>query len=370
MKREVFLDGWCRLVRDRRWSTRQKILLIESFKTPPDLFAASSESVQACLKKKPKTQVVGVRASDVQRDLDWLAQPNHHLIEFTNRLYPTLLKEIHDPPLVLFAIGDLRLLEDPSIAIVGARRPTPIGLKVAGSISSQLAQLGVVVTSGMALGIDGAAHQAALQSDGKSIAVMGGGLDQIYPARHRKLHERLAAQGLILSEYPLGFVANKATFPQRNRIVSGLSLGVVIVEAAQRSGTLITARLATEQGRDVMVVPGPAVSASYKGSHRLIQQGAALVQDTTDVLHCLSDELALSISEQVVCQACTDGLDVDHSGFENRELLRFIGATSTSADQIIFASGLTAAKVSSMLITLELEGAIAVAADGGYVNLG
>lgn len=368
--KDASLPAWCRLVRDRRWSTRQKIKLINHFGTPDKIFAAPPARVLACCSRVPKTRSAGVHDKEVQRDSDWLACPNHHFIEYTSRRYPAKLKEIHDPPLGLFAIGDLSLLDDPSIALVGARRPTPIGLKMAESISTQLAQLGLVVTSGMALGIDGAAHQGALRCDGASIAVLAGGLDQIYPVRHRKLYHQLAEQGLILSEYPLGFRANKATFPQRNRIVSGVSLGVVIVEAAQRSGTLITARLAMEQGREVMVVPGPAISASYQGSHGLIQQGAALVQDAADVVDCLSSELSLSLSELTIFNENENRPTAARLDTDLQAVLRLVGATSTSVDQIIFASGLTAAKVSSMLVTLELEGAVAVAADGGYVNLG
>jgi len=369
MAKENAMEGWCRLVRERKWSTRQKLKLIEKFKEPELIFNASSASVQACFLRKPKNNVPIVKARDVERDMHWLSQPNHHLVDFSSSHYPPRLKEIHDPPLALFAIGDVRLLDDPSVSIVGSRRPTPVGLKVTSSIATHLAQLGLVVTSGLALGIDGAAHKAALQGRGSSIAVMGGGLDRVYPARHRKLYEQLSCEGLVLSEYPLGFAANRSTFPQRNRIVSGVSLGVVIVEAALRSGTLITARLAAEQGRDVMVVPGPATSASYQGSNRLIQQGAALVQDATDVLECLAGELQLSIPESPPNSKSASDTQENESKSDCHNLLHFISATSTSVDDIIFASGLTAAKVSSMLITLELEGAIAVNADGGYVNL-
>ena len=268
-----------------------------------------------------------------------------------------------DPPIALFAKGDASQLARPQIAIVGSRRPTPVGSALAQRLAGGLAELGVVITSGLALGIDSAAHIGALNAGGDSTAVLGSGLDVFTPARNKVLFNRLSCEGLVVSEYPLAYPASRYTFPERNRIVSGLSLGVVIVEAAERSGTLITARLAAEQNREVMVVPGSGLSAQYRGSHALIQQGAALVASVDDVLHCLGSELngwkKLSSSGDIA-QRSYDG---------DARLLRYIGAESTSMDNIILASGLTSAEVSSMLISLEIEGVVAVSDDGGYINL-
>jgi len=230
-------------------------------------------------------------AQCVQADLDWLAGDRHHLIALDSVYYPSLLREIPDPPLVLFAIGDIGLLNEPQVAVVGSRRPTPVGDRVTRDISNGLASLGIVVTSGMALGIDAAAHQAALSDQGSSVAVLGNGLDTVYPSRNRELFSQLASNGLIVSEYPLGVKPSRYTFPQRNRIISGLSHGVVIVEAAERSGTLVTARLALEQNKEVMVVPGSALSSQYRGSHDLIKQGAAFWKPELSIYCCSTYQL-------------------------------------------------------------------------------
>lgn len=357
---------WCLLIRDRRWSLRQKHELLERFKCPGAIFSASLKELRRSISGRQSSRLAQVIEDDIRVDLEWLSHPEHHLVSINDRRYPELLKQLPDPPIALFAIGDLSLLSKPQVAIVGTRRPTPIGAAIADKIAARLAELGIVVTSGMALGIDGIAHTGALRVGGLSVAVLGSGLDMITPARHTRLFNLLSNKGLLLSEYPLGYPATRYTFPERNRIVSGLSLGVVIVEAAERSGTLITARLAAEQNRELMVVPGSALSAQYQGSHALIQQGAALVADADDVLHCLSGELG----------AVLDGHDQAH--YENPAqnkthnydgLLQHIGAESTSVDDIILASGLTAAEVSSILITLEIEGVVAASSDGGYINL-
>ncbi|MCL4163056.1 UNVERIFIED_CONTAM: hypothetical protein GTU68_005066, partial [Idotea baltica] len=179
------------------------------------------------------------------------------------------LSQISDPPVCLFASGNLPLLLEPKISIVGSRRPTPAGVNMCQSIAKDLAYLGLIVTSGMALGVDAISHKSALQVNEPTIAVMGCGLDIISPARHRALFNSIVRKGLVLSEYPIAYPASKYTFPKRNRIVSGLSYGVVIIEAADKSGTLITARLAMEQNREVFVVPGSPLNPQYIGSHRL-----------------------------------------------------------------------------------------------------
>jgi len=359
--------GWCRLIRDRRWSTAQKQQLIRHFKNPEIVLAASEVQARTIISGRQRSSTSKVEKSMLDADLHWLAQESHYLIPISDPRYPDILRQLPDPPLALFAIGDISLLKEPQVAIVGSRRPTPIGDKIARSISHELATLGVVVTSGMALGIDGIAHQAALGAGGSSIAVLGNGLDTIYPSRHKAMFEQLSAQGLLVSEYPLGVKPARHTFPQRNRIVSGLSYGVIIIEAAERSGTLITARLAMEQNREVMVVPGSALSSQYRGSHDLIKQGAALVSSSDDVLHCLSEQLSRFLQADTI----NDGSQlkpIEGLALES-PLLQYISAESTSVDDIILSSQLTSAEVSSMLLELELIGAVAITNDGGYVNL-
>jgi DNA processing protein len=354
-----------RFVRDRRWSRSQKQRLLQRFERPSCIYRADLDTLK---------QVVGdfqthdAKISDerLQHDLQWLSQPGHNLILLGEADYPSLLNEISDPPIALFAIGNLNLINEPKVAVVGSRRPTPIGAEIASRLASGLAELGIVITSGMALGIDAIAHQAVLDAGQPTIAVMACGLDLVYPQRHRRLFEEIALKGLLISEYPPGVPTAKYAFPQRNRIVSGISYGVLVVEAAERSGTLITARLAAEQNREVMVVPGSSLSAQYFGSHRLLRQGAALASSVDDIMFCLSEPL------QKFCDAPSEApqkatiLNVDS---DTHALLKYIAYESTSMDSLIIASGLTAAEVCAMLVTLELQGLVAMASDGGYVNL-
>jgi len=257
------------------------------------------------------------------------------------------------------------------VAIVGSRRPTPIGAKVAKELANDLSRSGLTITSGMALGVDGLSHQGALDNAGSTIAVLGCGLDVVYPARHRGMYINIKQHGLLVSEYPPRTRPAKYTFPERNRIVSGLSLGVIIIEAAFKSGTLITARLAIEQNKEVMVLPGSALSQQYEGSHCLLRDGATLVSCAADVLYAISHAL----DEYVVVgvEPKTNGKEdqKQRSPLDENEalILGLIGAQSTSMDEIIVQSQLTAAQVSSMLLKLELYGRVGLAGDGGYVNL-
>ena len=362
------LRFWCLFIRDRRWSSRQKRSLFFHFGDVERIFNANYAEVCEVIQGQPRCISSDVDDKRIDEDLTWLALSSNHLISIGSEYYPSSLLELPDPPIALFASGDIELLREPQVAIVGSRRPTPIGCKVVREISAGLARLGLVISSGMALGIDGLAHQAALEVGGGTIAVMGCGLDIIYPSRNALLHENIQANGLLLSEFPLGVAPTKYTFPMRNRIVSGLSYGVVIVEAALNSGTLITANFASEQNKEVMVVPGSALSRQYEGSHELIKNGAALVSGYEDVLHCLATPLTdlLLNSPRRQSQASDAGRDVEFMG---SALLAFIGAESTPIDAITSASGLTTAEVSSILLELELNGLLAIACDGGYVNL-
>ncbi len=356
---------WARLIRDRRWSVRQKRELIAHFKCPSKVLSASAKQVREIISGKQKGTSSLVEESRIDADMDWLGKEGHYFISICDPHYPPLLRQLVDAPLALFAKGNINLLSQPQIAVVGSRNPTPLGEKITRELCTNLASLGIVITSGLALGIDGIAHQACLDNRGDCVAVLGNGLDIVYPSRNKTLFDRLSSDGLLISEYPLGVPPSRYTFPQRNRIVSGLSYGVVIIEAAERSGTLITARLALEQNRELMVVPGSVVSSQYKGSHNLIKQGAALVANVNDVLHCLSEPLShflRDIKHQVQEKASTDISD-------SHPLLKHISFESTSVDDIILSSQLTSAEVSFMLLELELIGAVAIASDGGYVNL-
>lgn len=295
-------------------------------------------------------------------DEAWLgAEPARHLIHPDHPHWPQLLEQIPDPPPVLWALGDLKALEAPRLAMVGSRRPTREGLTNAAGFARELAGRGWCVVSGMALGIDAAAQQAALEAGGSSVAVLGCGVDVIYPPYHHRLYQRLQAPGgLLLSEHPPGTRARAGYFPRRNRIVTGLSLGVLVVEAAEKSGSLISARLALEQNREVFALPGSIHNPMARGCLRLIRDGAVLVRQVDDILAELSQWAVV-----------TDPPSPPEPGpAEAREdsLLRWLSDTPTPVDALVALTGRGVADCQRGLLELELEGAVTQAA-GGWVRL-
>jgi DNA processing protein len=294
----------------------------------------------------------------LEKELSWY-QVHGDIVTITDPDYPALLKEIADPPLVLYGIGDRSLLSTPQIAMVGSRHPSPAGDDLARHFAYSLAESGLTVTSGLAIGIDSASHEGALQARGKTIAVMGTGLNHTYPVKNRRLAEKIMQQGLILSEFSLNTLPHAWNFPQRNRLISGLSLGVLVVEAALRSGSLITARYALEQNREVFAIPGSVHNPMAKGCHWLINQGAKLVESVEDILN----EFQLKRSSCVEMKrkpVNVNKLDVLH-----QFLLKCVDYSVTPLEMILQRSRLTASEVSSMLLTLELEGYIQTVV-GGY----
>jgi DNA processing protein len=262
--------------------------------------------------------------------------------------YPPLLLDSADPPLLLYARGRIELLQAPAIAVVGSRNPTPQGLENARAFAAHLSQAGWVVVSGLALGVDGAAHQGALEGGAGTIAVVGTGLDGVYPARHRALTRRIAAQGLVISEFAIGTPALPENFPVRNRIIAGLARGTLVVEAAVQSGSLITARLAAEAGREVFAIPGSIHSPTARGCHALIKQGAKLVDSAADIV----DELRpLAGAVASAAPALTAG--------RKDPLLEAIGFDPISLDALIARTGQGAAELSARLLDLELAGRVA-----------
>ena len=273
--------------------------------------------------------------------------------------YPKLLREIHDPPIVLWLRGDARALVEPAVAVVGSRHATPAGLAMARRLGRELAAAGITVVSGLARGVDGAAHEGALEAHGRSIAVLGSGVDVIYPAEHRSLAEGVLGRGLVMSELPPGTPPLPSHFPLRNRIISGLVRAVVVIEAGEKSGSLITARQALEQGRDVLAVPGNAVSGRYRGSHALIKDGAPLVETVEDVLH----ELRWGAIPGTIGNARAKPLDL--SKLEKQMAI----GESYRLDELLDRTGLTAAAVLAELGSLEVGGRIGRVAGGGFVRL-
>ena len=260
--------------------------LIERFRSPVQVFRANVDELQACGLPQALARSIhsGCSFDDAAGQHSRLLEGGAAMIPFTDPRYPERLKSIYDPPLVLFAKGDVELLASLSIGVVGTRRATPYGLAAAEKLAGDLAAAGLCIVSGMARGIDTAAHKAALGVGGQTIAVLGHGVDQLYPAENKRLCETIARQGLLVSEFPMGTPPYPQNFPVRNRIISGLSLGILVVEGAQYSGSAITARLAMEQGREVFAVPGNITSKWSWGPNLLIKQGAKLVQDWQDVV--------------------------------------------------------------------------------------
>ncbi|MBM3787807.1 MAG: DNA-protecting protein DprA [Acidobacteria bacterium] len=273
--------------------TRRVVQLLEKYRSPVMIFRANVSELEAAgVPPAPaRSLAAGVTFDDAVDQQNRMKAASATLVNFHSPEYPDLLRSIIDPPLLLFARGDLTLLSHPGIAIVGTRKPTPYGVAVAEKFGGELAAAGLNVVSGMARGIDTCAHKAALNTGGRTTAVFGCGVDMTYPAENRKLHETIAAQGLVVSEFPMGAPAYPQNFPIRNRIVAGMTVGTLVVEGAQYSGSAITARLAMEEGRELFAVPGNITSQASWGPNLLIRQGAKLVTTPSDVLDELKPEV-------------------------------------------------------------------------------
>ncbi|MDH5178457.1 MAG: DNA-processing protein DprA [Gammaproteobacteria bacterium] len=362
------LRWWLALWRAPGIGTITFAQLRQIFQSPRDVFqAAASGSPEIKLSAKTRDWLLHPDWSLVEQDLAWREQqPHRHILCLDDPAYPALLREIIDPPPVLFVEGDPALLQLPQIAVVGSRNAGISGQETAFAFARTLAEQGIVITSGLAMGIDAAGHRGALAGNGATIAVAGTGLDSVYPARHRDLARAIVEQGAVISEFPIGTPPLAANFPRRNRIISGLSLGVLIVEAAIRSGSLITARMALEQGRDVFAIPGSIHNPLAKGCHRLLREGAKLVETAADIL------------EETGFAGAGGHLQMNQNGFaetlsidpEYGKLLSCIGHEPTAVDVMVARSGLTAEAVCSMLLVLELHGLVETAAGGLYCQTG
>jgi DNA processing protein len=323
-----------------------------------------------------------LRAPDhacIADDLAWLATDSRRLLTWNDADYPALLREAGAAPAALFVSGDVSLLWRPQIAIVGARSATAGGLANARSFAAHLAAAGFVVTSGLADGVDGAAHTAALDAGGATVAVMGTGPDLVYPRRHTALAARIAAHGALVTEFPPGVEARPAHFPRRNRVIAGLSLGVLVVEASAQSGSLITARLAGEQGREVFALPGSIHNPLARGCHQLIRQGARLVETAAEIVDELAP-LARALGERL-----RERLEAPAPGAAPSPTAGTAGPTARDADyarvieafahdpvaldELATRTGFSVPALSSMLLLLELDGAVASVGGGRYQRL-
>jgi DNA processing protein len=304
----------------------------------------------------------------IRAALEWLDQDGHSLIAWGEDTYPEMLTQIPGPPLALFVNGNIDVLHMPALAVIGSRNPTHGGQRNAHDFSRHLASQGFVIVSGLAQGIDTAAHEGALDAGGKTIAFLGTGIDRVYPAANRGLAHAIAEEGALVSEYPLGAPPERWHFPERNRLISGLSLGTLVGEAARRSGSLITARLAAEQGREVFALPGSIHNALSRGCHELIRQGAKLVESASDILGELRP-LAGHMQE-TADESATNEPEPAEADDDYIELRKVLSHDPASIDELEKKSGLTIDQLSSMLLILELHGEVESLSGGRYVLTG
>jgi DNA processing protein len=338
--------------------------------------ASTRDLTRHGLSDKAAAAITEPDEAQIESDLKWLSHPNHHLLCWDDDAYPALLRRINGPPAALFIDGDPGCLWQPQIAIIGSRNPTAGGLDHARDFATTLARQGMTITSGLAGGIDSAAHTAALDAGSLTIAVNGTGLDRVYPASSRAVAERIRSQGAMISELPLGSPPRRQHFPSRNRIISGLSLAVLVVEAGLNSGTLITARKGAEQGREVFALPGSLHNPMAKGCHRLIREGARLVETTADIMQELGPvaaELQMEIRQRLEQPDSNEEKTVhrqqdllDDSDYST--VWELLGYDPKPVDVIIQQSGLSAREISSMLLMMELKGMVKKQPDGRYVR--
>ncbi len=371
-------SAWLKIARAWKLTGRRLLELLPAVGGAPSLCAApegelrhmglDAETIRAL--KSPDPRVLAADAA-------WLEAPEHHLVGVGDDDYPALLLHTEAPPAVLWVVGDPSALWQPQVAVVGSRNPTAGGRDHARDFATALSRDGWTITSGLAAGVDVTAHQAALDAGGLTVAVLGTGPDIVYPKRNAAAWEAIAERGALVTELPPGTPAVKMNFPNRNRIIAGLSLGVLVVEAALNSGSLITARLAAEQGREVFALPGSLHNPMVRGCHRLIRQGARLVESTADItpqLAPMASELAQALKRRLETDDEPPG-PVGALSAEDADLLRdedyarlwsAIGHDPVTHDELVSRSGLRAREVSSMLLMLELRDLVQVL-EGGRV---
>ena len=363
------LLGWLILLRTPGIGPIRFNALLNHFGTIQRILAAHPTELAAC--RLPQKSIAALRQYDTDaanRDLEWLRQhDHHHIIPISSDRYPAQLREIADPPPLLFIAGDPDLLHVAQIAVVGSRNPSQSGVSNATQFARHLSrQTGLCITSGLAIGIDTAAHQGALQTQGRTIAVLGSGLANLYPKRNEQLAQKIGQCGALISELPPHTPALAKHFPRRNRIISGLSLGTLIVEATLKSGSLITARLAAEQGREVFAIPGPIHNPGSRGCHALIRQGAKLVESIDDIL----EELPPMAKNSALPTQKAPGQhppvpDLDDNSLK---ILKNMDQNPIAIDTLVNHSQLTPDEVSSILLSLELRGLVSTAPGGLYTR--
>ena len=328
--------------------------------------AASDLARQGAGIPLPACEYLRAAGGPTAAELAWLKGSRHHVVPFSDERYPVSLRELPRRPIVLYVEGRDDVVNDPQLSIVGSRNPTPSGRDTAFEFAESLAACGLSITSGLAQGIDSAAHKGALAAQGITIAVLGSGVDVIYPRSNQALSEEIRSQGALLSEFPLGTAPRRENFPQRNRIIAALSLGTLVVEAARRSGSLITARLAGDHNRELFAVPGSIHNPLSRGCHELIRQGAKLTESVADILSELNFSAFFADPRRVsgglnLAPAIEAGMDKEH-----KILLDALGFDPADLDLLVVRTGFKAEAVSSMMLILELEGHVQAAPGGRY----
>ncbi|OGA16908.1 MAG: DNA protecting protein DprA [Betaproteobacteria bacterium RIFCSPLOWO2_12_FULL_63_13] len=330
--------------------------LLTAFGLPEKIRSASRAQLSRVVPEAIAARILeGDRTDEIARALEWVEPSDRSVITLADPGYPRQLLQIPDPPVLLYVTGQVRLLSADSLAIVGSRNATPQGVTNAERFARAMSEAGLVIISGLALGIDAAAHRGGLDGSSSTIAVLGCGADVVYPLDNKLLFARIAETGAIISEYPLGTPPARENFPRRNRVIAGLSRGCLVVEAALASGSLITARFALEQGREVFAIPGSIHSPLSKGCHALIKQGAKLVESAQDVL----EELGLDSRFP----------EIHNSSGASSGLLQHMGYDPCTIDTLVQRSDLTAEVISAMLLTLELEGKVSSLPGGVYQRI-
>lgn len=361
------LRSWLNLTLPAGIGPRKQQELLRAFGHPDAIFAAGLSAVSGIIGiKLAQSLFDGINNEAQQTLIDatlaWLQEPGHHIVTLADRDYPQRLLESSDPPSLLYVNGDPAYLNRAAIGVVGSRNATPQGIENALAFSRVLADAGFTIISGLALGIDAAAHEGAIRSDSPSgtIAIIGTGIDRVYPSSNKKLAHVVTGKGCIISEFPLGTAATASNFPRRNRLIAGLSQACLVVEAAPASGSLITARLAGELGRDLFAIPGSIHAPQYKGCHALIKQGAKLVECAQDILEELRPQATGNASATPEDAAIKP---------EHKVLIGALGHDPSTLDQLISRSGLTADAVLAMLTELSLEGVVTNLPGGRYQRL-
>lgn len=387
---DVTLDElryWLALYTIPRCGLTTVLTLLKTFSTPKEILLASREKL---MNAGASVSLINYLHHPDWKSVDlclrWLEKPQRYILHWEDTRYPALLREISHPPFILFVTGELSVLQQQQLAIVGARYPSPTGLEIAYQFANELSERGFTITSGLARGIDGAAHQGTLTANGATIAVLGSGLDNIYPKCHQFLAQTILDKGgVLLSEFFPCSLPKAAHFPRRNRVISGLSLGVIVIEASLRSGSLITAGYALEQGREVFAVPGSIRNSLSQGCHALLKEGATLIENCEDVVRGLSflsnpignrtivNNVLFDKTTSKLASTVRQGdefighLDIATLDSQDIKLVECLGFETTSVDALIARTGLRVDKLLARLLTLELQGYISVV-PGGYVR--